>query len=207
MKIWLGPLAAASISTACIAGATDNETYDTIFRSGTLDALPEASVIEYAETGGVADQTLRLTIGSENLTELVRIRGQQRGAIGQFPTDVGNPLIMYYMENAVRAVAEKSGGSPFYIRNRFKEALLDEAEHEPVLLILEGIEVSGERLVLHPLEGDVNAEAAGFDDLALEVTVSPDVPGWYYSLAVSGGGEPAAVSQRIEISDVEQASE
>jgi hypothetical protein len=37
----------------------------------------------------------------------------------------GNPLLMVFLENTVRAVAQATGGSPFYLRNRMKEALRD----------------------------------------------------------------------------------
>lgn len=205
MRIWPGALIAAAAGTACMAGAA--EPYDTIFRSGTLDALPVDSVIEYSETGGETDQVVRLTIGSDNRTELMRFQGDLHGAVGTFPTDVGNPLIMYFMENAVRAVAEQSGGSPFYIRNRFKQSLLEEAAREEVDVTFGGNEVSAERIVLHPLEEDEHAARAGFDGVAVEVTVSPDIPGWYYSLALTGGAGEAVVDQRVAIKSVEEAGQ
>ncbi len=200
MKFWLGALCACMLASTCMAGATD--TYDTIFRTGTLDGLPEATVITYAETGAGEDQIVRLTVGAENRTALVRIRGEQTGTVGEFPTDVGNPLVMYFMENAVRTVAERSGGSPFYIRNRFKEALLAEVPHAELDVRFDGQEIPAERLVLHPLAGDAHAEAAGVDDVALEVTVSPEVPGWYHTLAVTGGAGDDAIELRIVVSEI-----
>ena len=35
-----------------------------------------------------------------------------------------NPLLLYFLETTVRAMAEATGGSPYYIRNRIREALV-----------------------------------------------------------------------------------
>jgi hypothetical protein len=104
----------------------------------------------------------------------------------------------------VREVAELSGGSPFYIRNRFKEALLEVAPTEAVIVSFEGSEIAAERIVLHPLAGDGHAAAAGFDNVELEITVSPEVPGWYHTLAATGGPEARGFGTRIAIAAVEE---
>lgn len=204
MQRWLAILVASASATACMAGAS--ETYDLIFRGGTLDALPEAAVIDYAETGGETDQIVRLTIRPEEKTALERIQGDRHGTIGEFATPVGNPLIMYFMENAVREVAELSGGSPFYIRNRFKESLLEAAPVEEVTVTFDGAEIAAERITLHPLAGDAHAAKVGYDNVALAITVSEEVPGWYHTLSATGGPEDAAFETGIAILAPEEGS-
>ena len=44
--------------------------------------------------------------------------------VGTFPAGVANPLLLYFLETTVRATAEATGGSPYYIRNRIREALV-----------------------------------------------------------------------------------
>jgi hypothetical protein len=120
---------------------------------------------------------------------------------------VGNPLIMYFMESSVREVSELSGGSPFYIRNRFKEALLESVSTEAVTVPFDGAEVAAERIVLHPLAGDVHAAEAGFDNVAIEITVSPEVPGWYHTLEATGGPEAQGLETRIAIAQVQETAQ
>ena len=43
--------------------------------------------------------------------------------VGTFPPAWPNPVLLYFLETTVRAMAEATGGSPFYIRNRIREAL------------------------------------------------------------------------------------
>ncbi len=210
MRWLLGGLSACCIATACAAGASD--TYDMIFREGSLDGLPEASVIQYSrmarEPGGTEDSdgTVRLTIGAHDNTELVLEEGGREGAIGSFPTSVGNPLIMYFMETAVRDVARLAGGSPFYVRNRVKEVLLEETPAEPVTARFEGREIAAKRFVLQPLEGDKNAaRMQGYDTLTLEITVSDEVPGWYVALdARADGPEGAVYETRLDLTSAEE---
>ena len=53
---------------------------------------------------------------------------------------MANPLLLYFLETTVRVMAEATGGSPYYIRNRIREALVasdlgaaDGAEREVTL--------------------------------------------------------------------------
>ncbi len=110
--------------------------------------------------------------------------------LGAFPADVGNPLIMLFYEVTVRDMAETVGGSPFYIRNRLKDALTREVPVETGTARLDGAEIEVRRVTLRPFEDDPNAgEMAGFGDLAMTVTMSEEVPGWYYSLVAEVPGE------------------
>ncbi len=61
-------------------------------------------------------------------------QGSQSRGLGNYPASVGNPLIMYFLESVLSDLAAQSGGSPFYMRNRVKEALLRDAQIEPVSL-------------------------------------------------------------------------
>ena len=43
--------------------------------------------------------------------------------IGPFPVSGGDPSLTFFLETVARDMAALTGGSPFYIRNRIKEAL------------------------------------------------------------------------------------
>jgi hypothetical protein len=198
MRSVLSALGALLVAGPCLAEAA--ETYDLIFRTGTLDALSVDAEITYRETSDDLDDRVLLRIGTENTTRLVREQDGKTSTLASFKTSVGNPVIMYFMESAVRDVAELSGGSPFYIRNRFKDALLEDVPAEEVTLTYAGEQISAQRVVLHPLAKDANvARMKGMDDLALEITLSAEVPGWYYSLAAHAEGDEADYERLLKL--------
>lgn len=43
--------------------------------------------------------------------------------IGPFPVSGGDPVLTFFLEQVTRDMARLTGGSPFYIRNRIKDAL------------------------------------------------------------------------------------
>ncbi|MFD1344726.1 hypothetical protein [Litorisediminicola beolgyonensis] len=208
---------AALLVTAALAGAAQagqtvgTETYDLLFKNGTLDAVaPEATLVYSRETenrgkpesgprdsGEIAisfDET-----AEKKVAELQFRQGEKHRNLGSFPASVGNPMIMFFYETVVRDMAEIAGGSPFYIRNRVKDALIQPAEMVEGEAELNGETVPVTTLTLRPFADDPNREKMkGFGDLTLTVTMSEEVPGWYLSLAAEAphpiGGAPMYVS-------------
>lgn len=186
------------------------ETYDLLFRKGALSGLeaspplPEGAkgkdtlvyerVVSPLKKGESPDNdTIGLQLTSDDNVALILHRGPQMRFIGTFPASVGNPLIMYFLESALADIAKQSGGSPFYMRNRVKEALLKEAEIVPVSLRFGKRDIAASQVTIRPFAGDkARAQMGRFAELALAVTVSQDIPGWYYSLQATvpeGAGE------------------
>ena len=172
------------------------DTYDLIFRLGTLDDLPAQTVLTYDRQVTVAanpDYATRNT-GSVTLTvddtaALDFRQGDQHRALGQFPVDVGNPVIMYFVETVLRDVAQETGGSPFYIRNRIKESLLTTVPVIEAALPFDGEEIATRQITLRPFADDPNRDRlGGYADLALRFTLSDEAPGWYLSLAAEAPG-------------------
>lgn len=54
------------------------------------------------------------------LTQQTDTRTRQ---IGPFPISGGDPVLTFFLEQTTRDMARLTGGSPFYIRNRIKDAL------------------------------------------------------------------------------------
>ena len=74
----------------------------------------------------VAGGEVRLEVvaaGDGRELRLVREEDGRSAPVGTFPAGVANPLLLYFLETTVRAMAEATGGSPYYIRNRIREAL------------------------------------------------------------------------------------
>lgn len=200
----LGAAMLICLAAALPAGA--GETYDLFFRSGTLtaaDGQPVAQPLTYdgrlaGPTAAKGDEPYRVAIAPapDGNTGITLFEGGRERMLGTYDTKAGNPVIMYFLETTLRQMAEISGGSPFYIRNRIKEALLGEAVIEPVTLTLDGQEIAARRATIRPFERDLARDRMGsFADLALSVTVGEAIPGWYGRLearAPAEGGEPFA---------------
>ena len=107
---------------------------DLLMAPGVFGEAPAGEAVTYGETRtvpgegsleDVADGTVRLEVvgaGDGRELRLVR-RGRRRGRSGRSRRGVANPVLLYFLETTVRAMAEATGGSPFYIRNRIREAL------------------------------------------------------------------------------------
>lgn len=193
------------------APAAAGETYDLLFKSGALDDLVAASrggdgevrlAYERATLGsmeGPGPDSFRLDLEMvpPDGVAMTLHQGDKSRGIGTFPISVGNPVIMYFMETTLRDMAEKSGGSPFYIRNRMKESLLQDADIVPVTVGLGDRDVAARQITLHPFAHDAARNRMGrFADLTLVVTVSEEVPGWYYSLVSTAPADPGQADTR-----------
>ena len=167
------------------------EIYDLIFKQGTLSDVSEglvydretivASNPDYGQrnTGGV-----ELGFAPEEMAVLRFVQGEQHRNLGQFPATVGNPIIMYFVETVLRDVAHEAGGSPFYIRNRIKEALITPAPIEDTTVSFGDGEVAARQITFRPFEDDKNRDRMGvYGNLEMTFVMSEEVPGWYVSLA------------------------
>ncbi len=189
------------------------EVYQLLFREGTLSGLGVDDTLSYVarRSGRSAPQPplpmpeedivavpaelrLDLTVAPDNEVVLTAVRGETRQRAGTFPDSAGNPLIMYFLETVLRDMANQAGGSPFYIRNRIKDALLRDADFRPVVLSLDGRTIAAQEITLHPFVTDAARDRmSGFADLALVAVVSEEVPGWYYSLSATAPAAPGEV--------------
>ena len=196
----------ASLLTAVLFGALSlllappshaDQPYDLIFKTGTLDGISRASVLAYQRTT-VAPQnqeladtstgTINLSFAENDMAHLEFHQREKHRKIGEFPASVGNPMIMYFVETVVRDMAGTAGGSPFYIRNRVKASLIEDAPVEDVEVEYKGTLVKAKSVTLSPFRDDPNrAKMRGFENLALTITMSDQVPGWYHSLKADTG--------------------
>ena len=190
-------------ATLIAAPLRASETYDLIFKTGTLSDVSKDDGLTYnREVELVADTDLgarntgmvRLSFEDDDMARLKFTQGEKSKNLGAFPATVGNPIIMYFVETVLRDVAQQAGGSPFYIRNRIKESLVQVAKVDDVSVSKGGKAVHASRITLRPFEDDKNRDKMkGYGDLTLTFTMSPDVPGWYQSLVATVDGSDAGV--------------
>ncbi len=196
----LALICAIGVASPAVAAAesSGNETYDVLFKNGTLDDIPDQAKLVYSRSSGnpvkpelaerdSGDIALSITPAAKPVArlEFTQIGGKKRN-LGSFPASVGNPMIMYFYETVVRDMAEISGGSPFYIRNRVKDSLIQPAEITQGEVEFEGTTIPVTTVKIHPFVDDPNRDRMmGFGDLELTVEMSDEVPGWYLSLTAS----------------------
>ena len=210
-RVFAGLLALTLSVAPALAGMTGaDETYDMLFRDGTLDALPRQAALIYRrdvsndrvpEAADRATGQIELSLpgGPDNMAELRFVQGEKHRKMGAFPASVGNPMIMVFVESVIRDMAEAAGGSPFYIRNRVKDSLTRPADSEEITLDIGGKSAAAQTVTLRPFAGDPNVgRMSGFGDLVLTVTMSEQVPGWYHSLsAVVPGADGAPIYRSV----------
>jgi hypothetical protein len=109
----------------------------------------------------------------------------------------GNPLLMVFLENTVRAVAQATGGSPFYLRNRMKEALRDgltRSEGEGGLTVL----------TAQPFAADPNAPRMGpLGQLTLRFELAEAEPGAFRLMRADAARPDGATAFLEEFRHVE----
>lgn len=190
----IGLVALVSGGLAWAAPLEGDKTYDMLFRNGTLDQIDRSSELVYrrevtnalkpeADARDTGDIALSFREGDAPVALLEFRQQEKHRALGTFPASVGNPMIMYFYETVVRDMAEAAGGSPFYIRNRVKDALIQPSDIEEGQSVIQGETVPTKTIRLYPFADDPNKDRMkGFGDLELRVTMSEAVPGWYMSL-------------------------
>lgn len=85
--------------------------------------------------------------------------------IGPFPISGGDPSLTFFLETTARDMAALTGGSPFYIRNRLKDALFRGGQ----------VQTEGDArvAVFTPFAQDKNSERMmGFQSLELRFTLN-----------------------------------
>lgn len=156
--------------------------------------LPGAGT-DYALPQPVTDGEAILTATTDQLVLSLRASDGKPQDVASFPAGGSNPMLLFFLENVVRIVAAQTGGSPYYIRNRIKDALLSsDAAAGP----------DGRAVVtLHPFASDPNRARLGdFADLALSLALDPDRPGQLLDLKADTGPTPDGYSERMTLIEV-----
>ncbi len=138
-----------------------------------LHAIPDGEItlsIDQGETG-------------EREALVVMKEGEQQRSLDPFPGSAGNPVLMIFLESSLRSIARVSGGSPFYIRNRFKEAIFSAEAAPEVAAALAGEAVTAREVRVEPFENDKNRDKLGpLANLQLTFLLSDSAPGGFLSM-------------------------
>lgn len=212
----MGRIATLSLCAALAGGGGlhAESAFDLVFREGALDALPQGTELRYdGETPGATEgedwREVVVDLGADG-SAVVRRRAEggegPAQVVGSFPAAVGNPVVMVFFERVVQTIAEETGGSPFYIRNRIRDALAGPGRIEAVTADWDGGAVPATEVALTPFAQDAHrAELGAFADLEIRVVVSEAVPGWYASIRAEAPATAtgAAYASSLSLAGVE----
>lgn len=132
------------------------------------DGLTWAVTVDGPDAPGflhVTDGRITLTEGvdpsdQKPILQLEQHYDKRTRKIGPFPSDGGDPVLTFFLEEITRDMARLTGGSPYYIRNRIKDALFRGGNLERADNVTTA--------VFRPFEGDPNAQRmGGFQNLSL----------------------------------------
>ncbi len=123
-------------------------------------------------------------------------------SLADFPVEGGNPVLLVFLESVSRSMATLTGGSPFYIRNRIKDALRAGGSATEVSEVYAGATVEAAVVALYPFQSDPNQDRmGGFAGLTVRFVVSPSVPGRFLSLSADTPDPATGYHETITLTD------
>ncbi|MGQ0566687.1 MAG: hypothetical protein ACT4OK_16710 [Gemmobacter sp.] len=183
---------------------------DLLMAPGLLAAAPDGEVVRYAHTrrlpaqGGAAGTDKGIAVPeavgdgqavltAEGATLVLTLgEGGTMQEVARFPGAGPNPMLLFFLENVVRSMVIQTGGSPYYIRNRIKDAIVTSDR---------GADRDGRRIVvLHPFEADPHRARMGeFGALTLTLAYDPADPGRLVELLADTGTPASGYSERLTL--------
>lgn len=202
-------LVTATMVAVSLAGlAHADRSTDLVFSEDVLTGLKTGASISYdhvrsgeevrgikaLDDGRILLRIVPAEIGDREVLLEIREGDKLRSRVN-FPSGGGNPMVMVFLESALRAVAGATGGSPFYLRNRMKDSLRRGGTIEPVKITVDGKEIDALKITFKPFVNDKNADRMGeFSKMELIFVTSEEVPGGFALMeARVPGGEGGGV--------------
>lgn len=182
-----------------------DEAGDLVFAERGPWSLTAPLVWELSQTGPEVAGFVPLGKGSITLTgitdpgdgkpalELAEASTRITRKIGPFPVTGGDPVLTFFLETVSRDMAALTGGSPFYIRNRLKDALFRGGQ----------VTREGDQTIasFEPFRDDRNSQRMlGFETLMLRFTLDDPHQPIRRMRAETGalaGGKPAYVNEMV----------
>ncbi len=104
--------------------------------------------------------------------------GERSRDLDAFSGDSGNPVLMIFLESVTKSVANASGGSPFYIKNRITDAFRRGTELAETEVEIGDETINAARSSYSPFALEQNkARLGAFANFEISFVTSKDVPG------------------------------
>lgn len=190
-----------------VSAAGEPNPVQVLFESRHLDQLNQGSEVTYRFERKVSDERLlgvaladdiKIGVGKVNAkgerdVVLKVFTGEHARDPWNLPELTVNPIFHWYLDRAVQNFGSLAGGSPQYLKQKFKDALRDKAEIEAVKFKSNGKDVDAYRVTVRPYADDPNSvKMQGFEGAKFSVVVSNEVPGYFVDLTSSFVSKVAA---------------
>jgi hypothetical protein len=190
--IGLGLVLAAPLAAA--AGPLSDQLMATgLFKdavTGPLLAYDETRSVEDAGPTEARVALVRVDTAEGPKLQLTQGEGAAAEEIAVFSTGSANPVLLYFLEATVRDMAAATGGNPFYVRNRIREALVasDLGAGEP------------REVVLQPFAADPNRGRMGdYADVSLRFRFEAEHPDRLLELSADTAGNEGGYHHRMTL--------
>lgn len=166
----------------------DSSSFDDVKIGTTLTYTHARSADENIPIRAIEDGSISIARiegdGGAERTVVTLQNGKTRRELDHLPADRGNPIFVVFLESSVNSVTFATKGSPFYIRNRIKEAFSSGGKVTETSVEFDGTEVDATQIEYRPFKGDRNANKMGraFENLSVQFTLSDAVPGQFVSM-------------------------
>jgi hypothetical protein len=199
-------------SSATLPAAGEPTAVNVLFESRHLDQVTKGSEVTYRFERKVSDEKLLgpgfaddikldvTKIGGNGEREVLFkvFTGEHARDPSSWPDLTINPIFIWYLDRAVAAYGQLSGGSHPYLKQKFREALRDKAQIEAINFGYNGKDVAAYRVTVTPYAGDPNSQSMqGFEGSRFTIVVSDDVPGYFVDM-VSAFESKSAAAPRLE---------
>jgi len=105
----------------------------------------------------------------------------------------GNPIPVQFLERDIRDMAQATGNSPAYFRNRIRKAFRD-PQIEKTRLAIDGVELDTVEITVVPFKADKNvAQFEGYADKQYRFAYSDQIPGGLVSIQTRMAGASGAI--------------
>lgn len=168
-----------------------------LFETRHLDLIGKGAEVTYKFERTVSDETvlgkafqddirlgvLNVNDKGEREVEIKVFSGDQARNPQNWPDLTINPLFVWYLDRAVVNFRAVAGGSPPYLKDKFRKGFLDKAKIEEIQADFNGKSIPAFRITISPYAGDISAnKMRGFDESKFAIVVSNDVPGYFLDL-------------------------
>jgi hypothetical protein len=210
---WMASLVALLLSTAAMADPAPapgerpiSAAEQKIFLDDHLGGIGASRVLRYRyrQSGSLDkpyDGPVVLTItpkaNDRHGVAVAYLDGEHAVALPALDDARANPVILYFLEQDVREMHRRLGGSENYFRRRIRLALADAAEVRAASVTVDGRQVDATEVVIRPFVDDpMKAKLGAFENKSYAFALSDRVPGQVLRLrslvAVDGAAGSAA---------------
>lgn len=161
--------AATIATTATAAESAISVAEQKVFLDDHLRTVGPSGVLRYryTRTGTLEkgiDDHVALTIrpkGATRSVEVAYLSGERRVTLPPLDDAKANPVILYFLEQDVRDMHRRLGGSENYFRRRIRLAFAETADVHPTTAMVDGREVAATEVVIRPFVDDPMKERLG----------------------------------------------